>query len=71
MRHFQSEDPSPVNNAWAGDDLPGYQLYVALNWLKTEGLLDKHGRQGYTATKPATLPDTLATAWEKLPDPPD
>jgi hypothetical protein len=67
-RRFTTEQIMPIKDPETGDDLPGYQVYVALNWLKTAGLLDKHGRQGYTATKPATLPDTLARAWQKLPE---
>jgi hypothetical protein len=34
---------------------PGYQAYVWLAWLRAEGLVKQHGRQGYSVVKPATF----------------
>jgi len=46
---------------------PGYQAYVWLAWLRAEGLVEQHGRQGYTVSKPATFEQDLEQAFARMP----
>jgi len=52
----------------AGDeeDAPVYQCYVALLWLRSEGLVEPRGRQGYIVPDPESLDTREAQAWERL-----
>jgi hypothetical protein len=52
----------PLTGA-GGDELPPYQVYVCLAWLRKLGLIQQHGREGYTIGRPETLPEDVAAAW--------
>ncbi len=43
---FTAEDVFPLG-AEEGSPIPNYQAYLCLAWLRHEGLVDAHGRQGY------------------------
>jgi hypothetical protein len=50
-----------------GDEaIPSYQVYAVISWLKENGMLLQHGRQGYTVVRPQTFTDSVQTAWEAL-----
>jgi hypothetical protein len=59
-------DLLPLRAADDGAELPPYQVYVCLAWLRTIGLIEQHGREGYTVPRPDTLPKDAAAAWEAL-----
>ena len=48
-----------------GSPVPEYQVYVALAWLKHTGLIDQHGRQGYSVPRAATLRQAVDAAWKE------
>jgi hypothetical protein len=51
----------------SGDDnIPSYQAYATVSWLKRNGMLLQHGRQGYTVVRPQTFNDSVQTAWQAL-----
>jgi hypothetical protein len=45
---------------------PGYQLYVVVAWWRATGLIDQHGRKGYSIPKPATLARDVEVAFGQL-----
>jgi hypothetical protein len=49
-----------------GGEVPGYQAYLCLAWLRATGLVQQHGRQGYTISKKTDLAAAVEGAWEKL-----
>lgn len=50
----------------AGTDQPlDYQHYVVLGWLKGLGLIQQHGRQGYTVPDPKGLNAAVNAAWDQ------
>lgn len=49
-----------------GDSAPTYQLYVALAWLRDEGLVRQHGRQGYSLARPVGLTSGAENRWDTL-----
>jgi hypothetical protein len=46
--------------------LLGYQLYLCLAWLKSEGLIKQHGRRGYSINDLDTFGDRVQRAWDEL-----
>jgi hypothetical protein len=50
-----------------GDDVPSYQSYLCLAWLKYLGLVRQHGRQGYSVSPNHRLEEEITAAWEALP----
>lgn len=48
-RTFTMEQVLPLRDT-DGNEVPPYQAYVWLAWLRSTGLVKQHGRKGYTAT---------------------
>jgi hypothetical protein len=67
-RMFTSEDIFPLKDPQGGGDVPSYQAYAALAWFRQSGLVQPHGRRGYTAKNPGRSSELLTTAWEHLRD---
>ena len=67
-RLFTSEDIFPLKDPQGGGDVPSYQAYAALAWFRQSGLVQPHGRRGYTVKKNGRLSELLAAAWEHLRD---
>ncbi len=64
---FTTEDIFPLGRH-DDSEIPSYQAYLALAWLRALGVLVQHGRQGYTlATTP--IKPLIEAAWAKLPRP--
>ncbi len=47
-------------------EVPEYQVYVVLAWLRSFGLVAQHGRQGYTIRQPNELTTQVKVYWERL-----
>lgn len=65
-RIFQANDILPLADPDEGNEIPAYQVYLTLAWLRSLGLVDQHGRQGYSITKPKELVATVEGAWHSL-----
>lgn len=65
-RLFTVEDLLPLQYPQDGGEVPGYQVYVALAWLKSTGLVKMHGRRGYSARRGLPLADEATTLWRKV-----
>ncbi len=66
-RMFAPEQFIPVRDPGDGREIPMYQVYVTLAWLKHSGLVRAHGRSGYTVR--AAGGDLVAAArlaWESV-----
>lgn len=48
-RAFTADEITPVHDA-AGQELPSYQVYLGIAWLRAMGVLKKKGRDGYVLT---------------------
>jgi hypothetical protein len=66
-KKFSMEKLLPLKDE-DGGEVPGYQAYLCLAWLRTTGLVQQHGRQGYTISKKVDFPNSVETAWENLPN---
>lgn len=49
-----------------GSDIPDYQAYVSLAWLRHTGAVKQNGRQGYSIKKPNELITCVEAAWAQL-----
>ena len=48
-------------------DVPSYQIYLCLAFILQRGLVERHGRQGYTLPRPETVVADVDGAWAELP----
>ncbi len=60
---FTVEDLLPLKDPQDGGEMPGYQVYVALAWLKSTGLVKQHGRQGYTPPNASKMEANVQQEW--------
>jgi hypothetical protein len=66
-RVFSTDQFLPIHDA-AGGVIPNYQAYVGISLLKQTGLIDQHGRQGYSIARMAEFKDAIESIWKKLPE---
>ena len=64
---FTTDQLLPVIDPSDGGEVPGYQAYVCLAWLRNAGLVQQHGRQGYTVPKTESFDSSLEECWQQLP----
>jgi len=62
-KRFTMDKILPLRGPDSGGDLPSYQAYVALAFLRHADLIQQHGRSGYSIPKPKTFIIDVATAW--------
>jgi hypothetical protein len=66
-RIFSTEDFLPICES-DGAEVPAYQAYVGIAFLKHTSLIDQHGRQGYSIPRLAEFKDAVEALWQKLPN---
>lgn len=64
---FTMEELLPVPSA-NGGEVPSYQAYLALAWLRDRGAIRRKGRDGYTYSERAIDETGLEELWATLPD---
>lgn len=62
-RIFTVDDILPVPGYDTGDEMPDYQLYLSLAWLRAMGFVSKKGRRGYIAEHAALTDEALSRHW--------
>jgi hypothetical protein len=65
---FKTEEVLPIRDANDGSEIPNYQAYVCIAWLKHTGLIDQHGRQGYSVPRLEEFLTTVESTWRSLPE---
>lgn len=64
---FTMDQVLPVNDN-AGNEVPSYQAYLALAWLRSIELVQRRGKEGYALTDgPLDVPK-LQHLWNSIPD---
>lgn len=66
-RVFSTDQVLPIRGTADGNEIPNYQSYVCIAWLKQTGLIDQHGRQGYSVPRLAEFKDAVESIWRTLP----
>ena len=64
---FTMEDVLPLVYA-GGKEIPSYQAYLALAWLRSVEAITKDGRDGYRADLLKLSDESLNSLWESLPE---
>ena len=64
-RKFEATDLLPIRDPDTRQEIPSYQSYMALAWLRSEGVITKKGRNGYLL-KSGTA-ERVAQLWTALP----
>jgi hypothetical protein len=66
-RFTMDEILKALASAKSAEQVPSYQTYAVVSWLKWAGMVLQHGRQGYTVVRPQTFASSIETAWQSLP----
>ena len=61
-----AHDLMPLEDPETSSEIPSYQVYLCLAWLRQDGLVEQQGRQGYTVPRANELPELVDGIWEKL-----
>jgi len=64
---FVPPDVFPLRDPKTKRDVPSYQAYLTLGWLCHEGVMVKHGRDGYSLKPTAATSERLEQLWDALP----
>ncbi len=64
---FTMEQVLPVQDG-GGNEVPSYQVYLALAWLRSIGLVQRRGKEGYALTNGALDNTKLRQLWNSIPD---
>lgn len=64
---FEAPDVLPLLDPKTRREIPSYQSYLALAWLRHEGVVAKYGRDGYALKPTEATPEHLTELWEALP----
>lgn len=64
---FEAPDILPLKDSKTRREIPSYQSYLALAWLRHEGVIAKYGRDGYALKPTAAQQEHVAELWEALP----
>lgn len=67
-RVFSTDDFLPLQEKTSGETVPNYQAYVGISLLKQSGLIDQHGRQGYSIPRLPEFENAVETIWGRLPE---
>lgn len=62
-KRFVMEKVLPLRDPDTNAEIPTYQPYLALAFLRRAGLVRQHGRSGYSIPKPMSLKADAAVAW--------
>lgn len=65
-RIFQINALLPLSDPKDGSEFPDYQVYLVIAWWRSVGLLDQHGRQGYSIPNSSQLHQAVESAWTNL-----
>jgi hypothetical protein len=66
-RKFEATDLLPIRDPDTRQEVPSYQSYMALAWLRSEGLITKKGRNGYLLKTGGSSAERVEQLWTALP----
>lgn len=64
---FVMEQILPIRDPENDAEVPSYQAYLSLAWLRKENLIVQHGRQGYSLPSNVNLTNAVEERWKLLP----
>ncbi len=64
---LRMDEVVPAISLSLGYEVPSYQAYLCLAWLRREGLVVQHGRRGYTIPDAGNLNNAISESFKSLP----
>lgn len=64
---FAMEELFPIPDVVTGDEIPTYQAYLTLAWLREAKAIEKKGRDGYVLRNGSLADGGLDELWDNLP----
>lgn len=61
-----AHDLMPLEDPETSSEIPSYQVYLCVAWLRQVGLVEQQGRQGYTVPGASDFPTLIEDCWAKL-----
>lgn len=65
---FVMDELFPIPDIATGDEVPAYQAYLTLAWLRLTGAVEKKGRDGYVLRMDSLSDGGLDQLWNRLPE---
>jgi len=65
-RRFAVDDLGEVVSADGETEIPPYQVYLCIAWLRASGIIEQHGRAGYSMANTDELAHVVEQAWNCL-----
>jgi hypothetical protein len=65
---FAMEEVLPIRDPKSTMDVPSYQAYLILAWLRKEKMVVQHGREGYSLKPGTDLVAAVQERWGLLPE---
>jgi hypothetical protein len=67
-KQFAMDAILPLKSSVDGQEIPSYQTYACLGWIREEGLIIQHGRQGYSLKPKTELTISIQDLFKRLPE---
>lgn len=64
---FQIEDVLPIGDPETDSDIPAYQIYLVISWLREIGFAQKKGRDGYVVHQYEWDEELFISRWNSIP----
>jgi hypothetical protein len=64
---FSIDNLLPIPDEISGGEVPAYQVYLALGWMRAIGLVKKEGRDGYSIQDQGLKNGAIGQLWKDLP----
>jgi hypothetical protein len=65
-KRFTMEQVLPLYDPLTGSEIPAYQAYLCLAWLRKVGIITQHGRQGYSLSNREGIDKQVEERWREL-----
>lgn len=65
-RLVSTQDFLPAHDSLGEVEIPAYQAYLCLAWLRTIACIEQHGRNGYSVVNPDEFGSAIDKAWKRL-----
>lgn len=66
-RVFSTDELLPIRTSHDGKEVPNYKAYVAISFMKRAGVIEQHGRRGYSIPNIGEFEHEVENLWKELP----
>lgn len=66
-RLFSTDELLPIRTVTDGREVPNYKAYAVISFMKHSGLIEQHGRRGYSIPRINEFEGAVENLWQQLP----